>query len=149
VDRTQALTERVAPLVDIYQPTLETMAPIVSRVAETTSPDEVDAVVQLIDALPGIVERLDRDILPVLDTLSTVAPDLRDLLDVSRVMNELIGSVPGLGRVKRRVEDEQAEEDAFEYRAGEEPASVPDRRTDDEATAGNEQVALAADTASG
>ena len=74
----------------------------------------------------------------VLDTLSTVAPDLRDLLDVSRVMNELLGAVPGLGRVKRRVEVEQAEEDAFEYRAGEEPASVPDRHpTDDDAAATN------------
>ena len=131
----------MTPLLDTYQPTLETVAPIVSRIAETTSPDEVDAVVQLIDALPSIVDKLDKDILPVLDTLSTVAPDLRDLLDVSRVMNELLGSVPGLGRVKRRVEVEQAEEDAFEYRAGEEPASVPARHSEDEdVTAENGQL---------
>ena len=131
----------MTPLLDTYQPTLETLAPIVSRIAETTSPDEVDAVVHLIDALPGIVDKLDKDILPVLDTLSTVAPDLRDLLDVSRVMNELLGSVPGLGRVKRRVEVEQAEEDGFEYRAGEEPASVPDRQHPDGDSGPNERPA--------
>jgi len=123
----QRLTDRVAPLVETYQPMLETVAPIVSRIADSTSPDEVEAVVRLIDALPIIVERLDRDILPVLDTLSTVAPDLRDLLDVSRVMNELLGSVPGLGRVKKRVEEKRANEEAFEYLADEEPASAPDR----------------------
>lgn len=127
VNEAQALTHRTAPLLDTYEPALEAVAPIVSRIAETTSPAEVDAVVRLINALPGIVDKLDEDILPVLDTLSTVAPDLRDLLDVSRMMNELLGAVPGMGRVKRRAEEQQAEADAFEYRAGEEPASAPAR----------------------
>src|SRR6478735_3133807 len=68
VTQAQTLTERMTPLLDGYQPTLETLAPIVSRIAETTSPDEVNAVVQLIDALPGIVDKLDKDILPVLGT---------------------------------------------------------------------------------
>ena len=44
-----------------------------------------------------------------------------------RELNELIGSVPGLGRVKRRIEEKQADED--EYRAEEEPATAPDRRS--------------------
>ena len=80
---------------------------MLSRIAETTSPHEVDAIVKLIDALPSVVDKLDADILPVLDTLATVAPDLRDLLDASKELNELIASVPGLGRVKRNIEDKQ------------------------------------------
>ena len=83
--------------------------------------------VKLLDALPAIVDKLDADILPVLDTLATVAPDLRDLLDVSKELNELIGSVPGLGRVKKKIEEKQDSQD--EYRAQEEPAAAPDRRT--------------------
>ena len=84
-------------------------------------------IVKLIDALPAIVDKLDADILPVLDTLATVAPDLRDLLDVSKELNELIGAVPGLGRVKRNIEEKQAMQDG--YRAAEEPQAAPDRRS--------------------
>jgi hypothetical protein len=75
--------------------------------------------------LPPIVGKLDSDILPVLDTLATVAPDLRDLLDVSKELNELIGAVPGLGRVKKRIEERQQEAD--DYRAEEAPPAAPDR----------------------
>ena len=82
--------------------------------------------VKLIDSLPSIADKLDADILPVLDTLATVAPDLRDLLDVSKQLNELIGSVPGLGRVKRKIEEDQ--DSADEYRATEEPRAAPERR---------------------
>jgi hypothetical protein len=90
--------------------------------------EDVAAVAKLINDLPDIVGKLDRDILPVLDTLGTVAPDLRDLLDVSKDLNEILGSLPGLGRVKRRIEEEQERDEAVrEYRAEEEPPSAPDR----------------------
>ncbi len=126
VDRAATLTARAEPLLDAFQPTLQKLEPLLARIAETTSPDEVDAVVKLIDALPSIADKLDADILPVLDTLATVAPDLRDLLDVSKQLNELIGSVPGLGRVKRKIEEEQDAQDG--YRAEEEPKAAPERR---------------------
>jgi hypothetical protein len=119
------VTARVTPLLDAYQPALERLQPIVVRMAETTSPDEIDAIVTLLDTLPEIVRKLDSDILPILDTLGTVAPDLRDLLDVSKQLNEMLGAVPGLGRIKQRVEEQQAHED--DYRADEEPPSRPSR----------------------
>ena len=56
--------------------------------------------------------RVERDVLPVMTTLGTVAPDLHDLLDVSRELNEMLGKLPGLGRIKRRVEEEQEAEQA-------------------------------------
>ncbi len=119
------VTARVGPLLDAYQPALDKLQPIVARLAETTSPTETDAMVALIDTLPGIVRKLDNDILPILDTLGTVAPDLRDLLDASKELNEMLGALPGLGRIRKRVEEQQRQED--EYRAGEEPPSAPDR----------------------
>lgn len=125
VGRASQLTRRIEPLLDRYQPTLDRLEPMLTRLAETTSPGEVDAVVQLVNALPAVVTKLDNDILPVLDTLATVAPDIRDLLDTSKELNELIGSVPGLGRVKRKIEEKQEEQDA--YRADEVPPSSPDR----------------------
>ena len=126
VARIAQLTRRIEPLLDRFQPTLDKLEPMLARIAETTSPDEIDAIVRLVDALPAIVDKLDADILPVLDTLATVAPDLRDLLDVSKELNELIGSVPGLGRVKKKIDENQDTQD--DYRADEEPPSAPDRR---------------------
>lgn len=111
---------RVATLVDRFEPVLTQLLPVLETLSRTTSAEEVAALVRLVDALPPIVDRLDTDILPILDTLATVAPDLRDLLDVSRELNEIIGSVPGLRGVKRRVEEKQEEEQA--QRKDEEPA---------------------------
>ena len=128
VEDAAALTARVQPILAAYEPVLQTLQPAVARLAATTSPQEIDAVVSLIDMLPTIVGKLDRDSLPVLDTLATVAPDLRDLLDVSKELNELIGAVPGLGRVKKRIEERQQDQD--DYRADEEPPAAPDRGSD-------------------
>ena len=119
------LTRRAGPLLDAYQQPLEQLQPIVVRLTDTTSSAEVDAMVELINTLPDIAHKLDRDVLPVLDTLGTVAPDLRDLLDVSKQLNEMLGAIPGLGRLKKQIEAQQERED--EYRAGEEPPSAPDR----------------------
>ncbi|MGI8879674.1 MAG: hypothetical protein ACR2KJ_04020 [Jatrophihabitans sp.] len=112
VGRTEQLTERITPLLDRFEPTLDKLEPIVAKLTDTTSPAEVEAVVQLVNRLPEIVQKVDADILPILDTLGTVAPDLRDLLDASKELNEMYGAVPGLGRVKRKIEKEQDREDA-------------------------------------
>ena len=49
--------------------------------------------------------------LPVLTTLGTVAPDVHELLNVSRELNEILGKIPGVGRLKRRVEEEEGEDE--------------------------------------
>ena len=103
MDRLVALLDRLEPPLTKLQPTLE-------RLAETTDPAEVDALVTLVDHLPAMVVQFETVLIPVLDSLSSVAPDLHDLLDVSRELNEMLGKLPGLGRIKRRVEEEQAAE---------------------------------------
>lgn len=125
VDTAVALTDRIIPLLNRFEPALLKLEPVLTRLAETTNPDEIAAVVKLIDLLPEIVGKVDKDILPILDTLGTVAPDLRDLLDVSKELNELIGSVPGLGRVKKKIEEKQELEDS--HRADDEPPAAPER----------------------
>ena len=128
VATTEKLTGELAPLVDRLQPVLEKLEPMVAHLADTTSPAEVDAVVKLINTLPELSDKLQSDILPVLDTLGTVAPDLRDLLDASKQLNEMLGGLPGLGRIKRKIEDRQEAEDAQnQYRAAEAPPEAPAR----------------------
>ncbi len=122
VARAGDLTTRAGPLLDQleqFQPTLLRLQPILERLADTTDPDEVAAIVAVVDLLPELVEKLHTDIVPILDTFGTVAPDLRDLLDVSKELNEMLSAVPGLGRVKRRIEEEQDLQD--EIRAEEVP----------------------------
>lgn len=127
VGRTEKLTGALVPLLEKFQPALDKLEPMIARLASTTSPAEVDAMVKLIDTLPDISEKMRTDILPVLDTLGTVAPDLRDLLDVSKELNEMLGAVPGLGRIKKKIEERQEQDD--EHRADEIPPPAPARQS--------------------
>lgn len=123
--RAEELVVRLTDLLDSYQPVLAQLQPLLARLAQTTSQQEVDAAVRLIDTLPGVVDTVDADVLPILTTLATVAPDLRDLLDTSKALNEMLGALPGFGRVKKRVEQQQELSD--DYRAKQEPPAAPDR----------------------
>ena len=102
--------ERLQALLDSFAPALERLQPTLDRLAETTHPDEVDAMVKLIDQLPELVDRLESDVLPMLVTLRTVGPDVHDLLEITRELNQMLGKVPGMGRVKRRVEEQKQED---------------------------------------
>jgi hypothetical protein len=102
--------DRAAALLDVLEPPLTTLQPTLQTLADTTHPEEVAALVTLVDHLPAVTEQFERDILPVLATLGSVAPDLHDLLDVSRELNEILGKIPGMGRIKRRVEEEEEDD---------------------------------------
>jgi archaellum component FlaC len=127
VDSAAGLTNRVTAMLE----PVERLMPLVEKVADSVTPSDAAALAKLVQDLPEIVGTLQRDILPVLDTFGTVAPDLRDLLDASRDLNEILGALPGLGRAKRRLDD-QADEDSTkrEYLADEEISTAPDRATD-------------------
>jgi ABC-type transporter Mla subunit MlaD len=125
-----ALIDQLTPLVTASQPALTRLIPVLSLVADSVTPQDATAIAQLINDLPEIVSKLNRDILPVLDTLGTVAPDLREVLDVSKDVSEMLGAVPGLGRVKRRIEDDHEQAASTrDYRADEDPPTAPDRRS--------------------
>jgi hypothetical protein len=101
--RADALLAGMAPSLERLQPTLE-------RLAETTDPREVDAMVALIDQLPLLAAKMETDVIPVLNSLTTVAPDLHDLLDTSRELNEMLAKLPGMGRIRKRVDEQQEAE---------------------------------------
>jgi ABC-type transporter Mla subunit MlaD len=107
LDSVTGHTERLAALLDRLEPPLTRLQPTLERLAETTDPREVDAMVELIDHLPALAQKMETDIVPVLDSLSTVAPDLHDLLDVSRELNEMLGQIPGISRMKKRIDKQQ------------------------------------------
>lgn len=104
------LNDRLATLLDRLEPSLTTLRPTLDRLAETTSPHEVDALVELVDHLPSLARKMETDIVPMLDSLSSVAPDVHDLLDVSRELNEMLAQIPGLSRMKKRIDRQQEAE---------------------------------------
>jgi hypothetical protein len=101
---------RVTDLVDALAPSLVTLQPTLERLADTTHPDEVAALVRLVDTLPELTRRVEADVLPVLATLGSVAPDVHDLLTVARELNDMLAKVPGIGRIKRRIDEEEGED---------------------------------------
>ena len=111
VARTEATVTRADDLIGRLEPSLTKLEPTLERLAETTDPHEVDAMVALVDQLPLLAAKMETDVIPVLHTLTSVAPDLHDLLDVSRELNGMLAKLPGMGRIKKRV-DEQQELDA-------------------------------------
>jgi hypothetical protein len=107
VARTDQTRARADALLERFEPSLVRLQPTLERLAETTDPHEVDALVSLVDQLPLLAVKMEADVIPVLETLSTVAPDLHELLDVSRELNEMLAKLPGMGRIKKRVEERE------------------------------------------
>jgi hypothetical protein len=99
--------ERAVALLESMEPSLLKLQPTLERLAETTDPREVDALVAMLDQLPLLAAKVETDVIPVLNTLTTVSPDLHDLLDVSRELNLMLAKLPGMGRVKKRVDEQQ------------------------------------------
>ena len=110
VDRAEAQVARLTPLLDGLEPPLTKLQPVLEVLADTTHPDEVAALVRLVDHLPELTARVENDVLPVMATLGSVAPDLHDLLAVSRELNDMLAKLPGVGRIKRRIDEQQGED---------------------------------------
>lgn len=117
VHRTKELVDRVDPLLADYEPALTVLAPLVRRLAASSGPSEVDALMTLLDRLPQLVASLDEEILPVLETLGTVGPDIHDLLDTVQDMRQVVKGVPGSRLFHRRGAEETAGDGAREVRA--------------------------------
>ena len=100
IERGERLLSTLAPPLERLEPTLRTLA-------ETTSPEEVEALVGLVDRLPQLAEALHDDVLPILDNLGSVAPDVHELLEVTRDLNAMIAKLPGMGIVRRRGDDQE------------------------------------------
>lgn len=111
VGSVEPTVERAQRLLDAFEPALTKLKPTIDRLAESTNPREVEALVRLVDHLPELVDRVEADIMPMLEGLKTVAPDLHELLGLTRELNAVLAKVPGLGRLRQRAEERSTEGD--------------------------------------
>ncbi len=107
-DSTRTRADKLLAALEPHIGPLERLQPTIERLAETTDPDEVDALVALIDTLPVLAGQVEGDVIPVMRSLGSVAPDVHDLLDLTRELNAMLAKVPGMGRIKKRVDEQQS-----------------------------------------
>ena len=103
VGSADALLGRVTPLVD-------QLLPIAQRITDSLSPEEVQAAIHLLDRLPGLLDSVDAEVLPLLRTLQDVAPDLHEMLGLLDDVHAVVSGLPGVGRLRRRAEKEEQKE---------------------------------------
>lgn len=97
----------VQSLLARFEPALGKLAPLTDFVANELTVDHAEAFTGLIQDAPELVDKLSNEVMPVLDSLDTVGADLRQVVDTTAQMDEMLGAVPGLGRVKKRIEKKQ------------------------------------------
>ncbi|MGN0102192.1 MAG: methyl-accepting chemotaxis protein [Dietzia sp.] len=82
--------------------TVALLEPIAGEILESVDPDEIKAVVQFIDHLPALGESLETDIMPVLASMDTVAPEVHQILEVAQQCLEAVAGIPGFQLLRRR-----------------------------------------------
>ncbi|MGH3965700.1 MAG: hypothetical protein ACRDRY_21015 [Pseudonocardiaceae bacterium] len=100
VEQARDLTARAAPLLDGQSEPLRRLEPMMRRLAETTQPHEVDALVTLLDQLPQLADAIDQDVIPLLGHLDQVGSGINQLLDRASQLSHMASRLP---KVFRRV----------------------------------------------
>jgi methyl-accepting chemotaxis protein len=84
--------------------------PVIEFVEEFSA-HEVQAAIRLVDELPRLAQHLNDDLLPILNTLNRVGPDIHELLDVVKDVRQAILGIPGFDYLRRRGEGKDAEDE--------------------------------------
>lgn len=98
LEQVRTLTSNAARLLEDYSEPLHRLAPRVRRLAETTQPAEVEALVTLLDRQPQLADAIDHKVIPLLDHLSQRSPDIDRLLDTVSHLSHMISRLPKLSR---------------------------------------------------
>jgi hypothetical protein len=93
---------------------LTSLAPSVRRLADTLDPDEVEALVRLVDQLPTLVGQLETTVIPALSSMGNVGDDVHDLLDTMQDLRQVVKGFPGSRLFRRRGAEEIAADEEEE-----------------------------------
>lgn len=102
-----ATSRHAQELLENYRPMLERAAPLIKKFVDDLAPEEIEAAIALVDELPALAHHMSTDILPILETLDRVGPDLHELLDVTKDLRRAIDGIPGFSFLERRGESRE------------------------------------------
>ena len=105
-DGAAGVLDRVDRALGDWEPTLRRLAPSAKRFAEELDDHEVTAAITLVDRLPVVLGHMENDVLPMLQTLDRVGPDLHEVLEVVQDLRRVLTGLPGIGLLRKRGEDE-------------------------------------------
>ena len=106
VDGATGVLDRVDHSLVSWEPTLRKLAPAAKRFADGLDEAEVTAAISLVDRMPVVLDHLENDVLPMLQTLDRVGPDLHEVLEVVQDLRRVVTGLPGIGLLRRRGEEE-------------------------------------------
>jgi hypothetical protein len=89
-----------------WEPSLRRLAPSLDRFADALHPDEVAAAIGLVDRMPQLLDHVENDVLPVLQNLDRVGPDLHEVLEIVEDLRRVVTGLPGIGLLRKRGEEE-------------------------------------------
>lgn len=106
VDGAAGVLDRVDASLQAWEPTLRRLAPSAKKFAEALAPGEVDAAISLVDRVPTVLRHVEDDVLPMLQQLDRVGPDLHDILEIVEDLRRVVTGLPGVGLLRRRGDEE-------------------------------------------
>lgn len=112
--RGERLVGRGERLADRAEPVAEAAVPLARRFFDELTEQEIHAIVTLVDRAPVVLEHVDETVVPTMQRMSEVGPDIKELLLAVSALREMVESLPGMGRVRRRMaqQEREAEGDA-------------------------------------
>lgn len=84
------------------KPLARALMPAAKRFADSVETREVDAAISLLDRLPTVLTHLDEDVLPLLQQLDRVGPDVHEILETVNDLREILTGLPGVGLLMKR-----------------------------------------------
>ncbi len=106
VEGTLGLLERVDTSLTSWEPSLRRLAPAAQRFADSLAAAEVSAAISLVDRMPALLDHVENDVLPMLQNLDRVGPDLHEVLEVVEDLRRVVTGLPGIGLLRKRGEEE-------------------------------------------
>ncbi|AYJ49214.1 ribulose 1,5-bisphosphate carboxylase large subunit [Rhodococcus sp. P1Y] len=100
-------------LVELFDPIAQRSAPFAKKFVDNLDENEVDAAIAMVDQLPGLVEHMEA-VIPILATLDTVAPEIHELLGVTKDVRRAVIGIPGFKFFRNRGQDKLDDEELQE-----------------------------------
>lgn len=106
----QEQVDRLRRLLDLYQPLLESLAPLGAEAASALRPAHLRGLVTLLDELPNLVDRIE----PALDGMKEVGPHIGEMTDRMDNVGQVVEGLPGAKLLRRRGQAREEEQDLGE-----------------------------------